>query len=150
MKAPEIPIYTCAADVVYYGFDPANPNARFSAPNKLFEALAAGKPLITGDFGEIGEVTRRGSCGIVLDSYTASNVRHALEALRNVAFREECARNAGRLGQSEMNWEKCEEVLEREYAALLKGGTLRDAVHYEMKTDREEALDPVSAGQRQS
>jgi len=51
---------------VYYGFDPNNPNARFSAPNKLFEALAAGKPLVTGDFGEIGEVVRESECGVIL------------------------------------------------------------------------------------
>ena len=37
----QIADYTCAADVVYYGFDPHNPNARFSAPNKLYEALGS-------------------------------------------------------------------------------------------------------------
>ena len=65
----QISAYTCAADVVYYGFDPANPNARFSAPNKLYEALAAGRPLITGDFGEIADVVRKTGCGIVLPEY---------------------------------------------------------------------------------
>src|SRR6185312_3246017 len=65
----QIADYTCAADVVYYGFDPANPNARFSAPNKLYEALTAGRPLITGDFGEIAEVVRQAKCGLVLPVY---------------------------------------------------------------------------------
>jgi glycosyltransferase involved in cell wall biosynthesis len=65
ISGKEIADYTCAGDVVYYGFDPQNPNARFSAPNKLYEALAAGRPLITGDFGEIAEVVRTAECGIV-------------------------------------------------------------------------------------
>jgi glycosyltransferase involved in cell wall biosynthesis len=121
VRASEIPSYTCAADVVYYGFDPENPNARFSAPNKLFEALAAGKPLITGDFGEIGEIVRRHSCGIVLPAYTAATVQEAIEALKNRPLWSGCARNAALLGQKEMNWSKGEEILHREYSALTPG-----------------------------
>ncbi|MEA1970367.1 MAG: glycosyltransferase family 4 protein, partial [Thermodesulfobacteriota bacterium] len=44
----KIPFYTAMSDVIFYGFDPSNPNAKYSAPNKLFEALAAGKPTLTG------------------------------------------------------------------------------------------------------
>jgi glycosyltransferase involved in cell wall biosynthesis len=115
----EIPAYTCAGDVVYYGFDPANPNAKFSAPNKLFEALAAGKPLLTGDFGEIADVVRQAACGIVLPEYNAYEILHALAILRDPAARSEMASNAKRFGGAVMNWEKGEEILNREYAALL-------------------------------
>jgi glycosyltransferase involved in cell wall biosynthesis len=115
----EIPSYTCAADVVYYGFDPANPNARFSAPNKLFEALAAGRPLITGDFGEIAEVVRQASCGIVLPEYSAPSIRAALRALYDEGQRNTMAANAKRFGSTFMNWEKGEEILYREYSALV-------------------------------
>jgi glycosyltransferase involved in cell wall biosynthesis len=114
-----IPAYTCAADVVYYGFDPDNPNARFSAPNKLSEALAAGKPLITGDFGEIADVVRAASCGIVLRAYTAENIHHALSSLMNRPVRDALAANAKRFGQTFMNWEHGEQTLRREYSALL-------------------------------
>ena len=55
----EIPAWTVAADVVYYGFDENNPNARFSAPNKLFEALAAGRPLITGTSARFRRCSQR-------------------------------------------------------------------------------------------
>jgi glycosyltransferase involved in cell wall biosynthesis len=119
VPAAQIPDYTCAADVVYYGFDPENPNARFSAPNKLFEALAAGKPLITGDFGEIAEVVREFSCGIVLPEYSKHAVRGALEILRDPNLRNTLARNSRLSGSAAMNWQKGEEVLRREYSALL-------------------------------
>ncbi len=115
----EIPDYTCASDVVYYGFDPANPNARFSAPNKLFEALAAGRPLLTGDFGEIADVVRQASCGVVLPEYSAGEIRKAFSVLQDPAARIPMARNAKRFGGAAMNWEKGEQVLNREYAALL-------------------------------
>jgi glycosyltransferase involved in cell wall biosynthesis len=117
----QIADYTCAGDVVYYGFDPQNPNARFSAPNKLFEALAAGRPLITGDFGEIADVVREAQCGIVLPRYSDDEIRLALDALRDTQRRATMAENARRFGSAFMNWEKGEEILRQEYSALVPG-----------------------------
>jgi len=119
VPAAEIPAYTCAADVVYYGFDPENPNARFSAPNKLYEALAAGKPLITGNFGEIGEVVSSASCGIVLDRYGAKEIRAALERLQEAQLRSRLTENARCCGRTGMNWQKGKETLSRAYSAIL-------------------------------
>jgi len=113
--------YTCASDVIYYGFDPANPNARFSAPNKLFEALAAGRPLITGDFGEIADVVRTAHCGVVLAEYSVAEIQKAFAVLGDRRVREDMAENASRVGRTSMNWDKGEEVLYREYSAFLPG-----------------------------
>ena len=117
----EIPGYTCAADLVYYGFDPENPNSRFSAPNKLFEALAAGRPLITGDFGEIAEVVRNASCGIVLPRYGVDEIREALGSLGDQKLRNAMADNARLCGRAGMNWQKGQEVLYGEYSTILPG-----------------------------
>jgi glycosyltransferase involved in cell wall biosynthesis len=119
VSGKQIADYTCASDVVYYGFDPQNPNARFSAPNKLYEALAAGRPLITGDFGEIADVVREAACGIVLSHYSAEAVRDALAVMQKPEVRQTFADNARRFGASSMNWTKGEETLFREYSALL-------------------------------
>ena len=121
VPAQEIPAYTCAADVIYYGFDPQNGMAAFSAPHKLFEALAAGKPLITGDFGEIADVVRRASSGIVLPVYTVDAIRQALELLSDNAVRQRYAHNALEAGRREMNWGKAQEILYREYSELVAG-----------------------------
>lgn len=115
----QIADYTCAADVIYYGFDPGNPNARFSAPNKLFEALAAGRPLITGDFGEIAEIVREADCGIVLSRYSAEEIRAALAVMQDCGVRKGFAIRARQFGASFLNWAKGEAVLLREYCALL-------------------------------
>lgn len=129
VPASQIPVYTCAADVVYYGFDPENPNARYSAPNKLFEALAAGRPLITGDFGEIADVVRHGACGIVLLEYSVAEIQNALIKLREQpAFRWLLAANAQRIGASAMNWHRGEEILREEYARLLPAHTLNRCI----------------------
>ncbi len=113
--------YTCAADAIYYGFDPQNPNARFSAPNKLHEALAAGRPLITGDFGEIAEVVRHAECGVILSEYTVAELRRAFTVLTDPRRRRVMADNAARVGRISANWDKGEEVLFKEYSALLPG-----------------------------
>lgn len=121
ISGKQIADLTCAADVIYYGFDPENPNARFSAPNKLYEALAAGKPLITGDFGEIAEVVRREGCGVVLPRYGAAEIRQALSILEDARIREAMGSAASRAGAT-LSWEKGEETLGREYARVLGKG----------------------------
>jgi len=117
--------YTCAADAIYYGFDPVNPNARFSAPNKLYEALAAGRPLITGDFGEIADVVRAAKCGIVLPAYSPAHISNAFAVLRDPALSSDMAHNAAQTGRASLNWDKAEEILYREYSTLLPGGLTR-------------------------
>ena len=119
VSSKQIADYTCAADIIYYGFDPENPNARFSAPNKLFEALAAGRPLITGDFGEIADVVRKADCGIVLTHYSAESVRGALVKMQDAERRAILAGHAADYGRAAMNWSKGAEILCREYAGLL-------------------------------
>jgi len=122
VSGQQIGDYTCAGDAVYYGFDPENPNARFSAPNKLFEALAAGRPIITGDFGEIAAVVREASCGIILEEYSPESIKQALAALEDRNLRTSMAENAERFGRTAMNWARGEEILYCEYSALLQDG----------------------------
>jgi glycosyltransferase involved in cell wall biosynthesis len=125
VSADQIAEYTCAADVVYYGFDPDNPNAKYSAPNKLFEALSAGRPLVTGDFGEIGEVVRETQCGIVLSRYGVDEICAAFHKLSDSGVRQVMASSASQFGRMVTNWQNAEKTLYREYSALLPEGILR-------------------------
>jgi len=77
----DVPRITAACDILYYGFDETNPNARWSAPNKLFEAIAAGKPILTGDFGEIGDTVRKTGCGAIADTRDAEGIAQGLAKL---------------------------------------------------------------------
>lgn len=139
VSGKQIADYTCAADVVYYGFDPQNPNSRFSSPNKLYEALAAGRPLLTGNFGEIADVVVKAHCGLVLQEYSAREIVAALEKLQDRPTWQRMACNAALYGRQVMNWEKGEEILYREYSALLPG-----ALRWPVSEDDRQA-DVVSA-----
>lgn len=139
VRGADVPAYTCAADAIYYGFDCENPNARFSAPNKLFEALAAGRPLLTGDFGEIADVVRQVSCGFVLSEYTAAEIGGALVRLRDdQQLRHSMAANAKRHGEAVMNWDRAEETLYAEYSSLIPNAGLKSRAY------RDTALVPAA------
>lgn len=115
----KIPLYTCMSDVIYYGFDPLNPNAKYSAPNKLFEALAAGKALITGNFGEIGKIVATHACGFVLNNgFDINDLKHAFGQIARPEVLKAFNENSKRLGKEIYNWHNAESILLKKYNQL--------------------------------
>ena len=110
----KIPFYTAISDVVFYGFDPSNPNAKYSAPNKLFEALAAGKPTLTGDFGEIGRIVKEQNCGLVLANYGKTTIKKALQQFSVPATYTRFSQKA-RIAGERYSWQKAKNRLMRAY-----------------------------------
>jgi glycosyltransferase involved in cell wall biosynthesis len=117
----DIPGYTSACDIVYYGYDPASPNARFSAPNKLFEGLAAGRPLLTAKFGEIGRIVSDYGCGVILSDYSVDEILHGLDSCLIPERLKELKDAAALAGETQYNWHKAEGVLLSVYDELLSG-----------------------------
>jgi len=117
VPSSKVPFYTAVADIIFYGFDPDNPNARFSAPNKLFECLAAGKAMITGNFGEIGRIVREKECGVVLKGYDVATIKNT--------FSELDSKNASEYGKKSADaavslycWKQAEKRLIEKYIGL--------------------------------
>ncbi len=102
----EVPLYTSLADVIYYGFDGKNPNSRYSAPNKLFEALAAGKAVVTGEFGEIGRIVKAEDCGLCLPSLNPGDLGEVFAKLRQRDVLGKYQANALRAAKETYNWNK--------------------------------------------
>jgi len=113
-----IPLYTAASDVVYYGLDSTNPNSRYSAPNKLFEALAAGRAVLCNGCGEIGRIVKQEGSGSVVGELTAEAVGSALEELREGERLAECSRRAKEAGERRYNWNRAAEELLALYRAV--------------------------------
>lgn len=118
VKSKEIPLYTAMADAIVYCFDERNPNARFSAPNKLFEALAAGKTIITGDFGEIGHIVKEEKCGIVLEKFTKDNLKEIFDSFSRNGSLNYCRRNALEAEKTKYNWKEAEQNLLAKYSNI--------------------------------
>jgi glycosyltransferase involved in cell wall biosynthesis len=114
----DVPRYTAACDVVYYGFDVTSPNAQYSAPNKLFEALAAGRPLLTAQFGEIGRIVSETGCGVILHDYSVAEILRGLDSCQDPALMEVMKTRAAQAGQL-YNWDRARQVLLAAYSELI-------------------------------
>jgi glycosyltransferase involved in cell wall biosynthesis len=114
----KVPFYTALSDVIFYGFDKKNPNARFSAPNKLFEALAAGKAIIAGDFGELSKIVKETGCGVLLSSYSPERISAALGQMDSGKL-EWIKERSDQAARNIYNWKEAHRQLIREYEYLL-------------------------------
>jgi glycosyltransferase involved in cell wall biosynthesis len=105
-------------DVIYYGLDAHYPNNHYSSPNALYAALAASRPLLTTDVGEIARIVREEECGLILERPTAEHIGAALTALRDPSLRAKLAENAWAAGAEKYNWPVAQQNLLRLYAEV--------------------------------
>ena len=125
---PEDLLATIApADVAVMAIQPDTLNHRLSTPNKLFEAIAAGVPVVASDFVAIREVVDdpAGPLGVLVDptdpAAIAAGIRAILEAPPEDrrALRARCLAAAHR----RWNWETESVALVELYADLATGTT---------------------------
>jgi glycosyltransferase involved in cell wall biosynthesis len=116
----QVPNYTSLVDVVYYGLDGniKDDNIHYSSPNALFNALAAGKPVLTTNLGEIARIVREERCGIVVEPPMPILLAEAMLKLRDPSFREPLSINARHAAQLKYNWEAAESALLNVYWQL--------------------------------
>jgi glycosyltransferase involved in cell wall biosynthesis len=93
-------------------------NHRYSLPNKLFEYLAVGVPLIASDNPEIAAFVAGHRCGELCDPTDAASVAEAIRSL--ATWRDEAAEHAGEAAKL-YRWEYEEAKLLEVYARVLGG-----------------------------
>lgn len=122
----DVPLYTHLSTAVYYclNFDQSSQtqlsvgNNFYSAPNKLFEAFAAGKPIIARrGIGEIGAILEQIPAGILLEEVTTESLKAAVQQLTDAATRARLEA-AALQGRSQYNWHVAEQRLAALYEAL--------------------------------
>jgi len=118
LSAEQVPLHTLLADVVYYCLVPDYPGAIYNAPNTLSNAMAAGRPIIANDVGDLGRIVRQSGCGILVSEVTPSAIRQAIESLRDPAVRQQMG-TAGRMAaEARYNWAVAGRQLKQVYAQL--------------------------------
>ncbi len=110
---------SAAADILFATYDPAIPNHRYSSPNKLFEAMMLGKPIIVADGTNIDRIVRQENCGLVVPYGDETALETALQELAaNPALRRELGTNARRAYEERYGWPQMKRRLWELYAAL--------------------------------
>jgi glycosyltransferase involved in cell wall biosynthesis len=98
--------YTKAADAGLSLEKDTNLNYRFSLPNKLFDYISAGIPVIAGNLPEIKKIIDDNDCGIIIHSITPEEIRKAVIRLKEDRdFLNKLKKNAV-TASGYLNWEK--------------------------------------------
>lgn len=107
--------YTALAQVGMALDRDVSANLRFSLPNKIFEYIKAGTPLIVSNLVERATIIQKYGVGVIAESLTAEGIAAAVESLRNHPERyRQCQENC-RIAAQELTWEHEEKTLERIY-----------------------------------
>lgn len=88
-------------------------NQRYSLPNKLFDYIAAGIPVIASPLPEVSELIGSYSCGIVLSDVSPRSIADALSKLRDDRIYLSELRDATVVAAHDLCWEK-EKIAEQD------------------------------------
>jgi glycosyltransferase involved in cell wall biosynthesis len=100
-------------------YDPAVPNNRFASPNKLFEAMMCGKPIIVSDGSTMTEIVRDENCGLIVPYGDIAAIREAIAKLKNDPdLRQRLGANGRRAYEEKYGWQIMEQRLLDSYRTL--------------------------------
>lgn len=107
MPSVELTAWASGADVGAVLIENLSLNNYLSAPNKLFQYLMAGIPLLGSDFPEISAVIREGECGRVVDPADVRAIAHALQQFIDLGpeGRAAMGARARELAETKYNWD---------------------------------------------
>jgi glycosyltransferase involved in cell wall biosynthesis len=110
--------YTALADIGLSLDKDVSANAHFSLPNKIFEYINAGTPLVVSNLPERERIVKHYNVGLVAESVTPEAVVAAVKALCDPVLLAQCQENC-KIAARELTWEDEEKVLETVYQPLI-------------------------------
>jgi glycosyltransferase involved in cell wall biosynthesis len=111
------------ADVALVLFQRGEENHRLALPHKLFDAMAAGLPVIAPVFAEeVAAVVRDAGCGLLVETRDAAAVAQAVAALADPARRDAMGRAGWDAARARFAWEPEAARLVALHRSLLAAG----------------------------
>jgi glycosyltransferase involved in cell wall biosynthesis len=71
------------ADLLFALYDPTIINNKYASPNKLFESMICGKPILVNNGTSMAEIVNNANCGIVIPYGDVDAMRNAILLLKN-------------------------------------------------------------------
>jgi glycosyltransferase involved in cell wall biosynthesis len=99
--------WTASADVTVMAIQPTTLNHRYTTPQKLFESIAAGVPVVAADLPGMAGIVRSSGVGLVCDPTSSTAIAEAIRELLSTPPDERLARQARVLevAHERYNWE---------------------------------------------
>ena len=120
LPADQVPLHMKLSDIVFYCLRPDYPGAIYNAPNTLGQAMAAHRPIVANDVGDLGRIVQKTGCGILVPDVTAGSIKQAIQYLHDPAVRAKMGA-AGRVAAEEKyNWAAAEQALNKAYQQILR------------------------------
>ncbi len=116
----ELLSWVASADVVAMPIQPTTLNHRLTTPNKLFEAMAAGVPVVASDLPGMAPIVRETGVGLVVDPTDPAAIASACREILDSSPEERAAwrQRALEAAHATYNWERQAELLFAEYSRL--------------------------------
>ncbi len=114
-----------AADVALIPLEPTSEGHRYALPNKLFESMMAGLPIVASDVVEIARVLEETGAGVTYPASLTQSPDDIAAAIERVLADPEAARQMGAAGRQaareRYNWEVESQTLVGLYESLAQG-----------------------------
>ncbi|HOS72328.1 MAG TPA: glycosyltransferase, partial [Bacteroidales bacterium] len=120
MPWEELMKYTRSADAGLSLDKDTNMNYRFSLPNKLFDYISAGIPVIAGNLPEVAGIIKKYDCGIIIPEITPEAIAEAVETLKNDRELLNKLRRNVVYASEDLSWEKESEKVKKFYERVFK------------------------------
>jgi len=94
-------------------------NQKFSLPNKIFDYISAGIPVIAGDLPEVTKIVASYSCGIIIPEITPNEISQAVSVLHENNDLLRVLKQNAREASSLLTWETESEKVREFYRYVM-------------------------------
>lgn len=121
VRPSELLEWTASSDVMVMAIQPTSLNHRYTTPQKLFEALAAGVPVVASDLPGMGDIVRATDAGVLCDPTSPDSIAAAIRQVlgQEPADRSAMRERAKRAAHDTYNWDRQVTTLFEVYRRLL-------------------------------
>ena len=111
---------TLKADILFRFIDPKIPKSKYESPNKLFEAMMCGKPIIVSDGSSMANIVRKENCGLVVSYGDVDAIKEAIIKLKSdPQLYKQLGENGRRAYEEKYNWTMMERRLLDAYKDII-------------------------------
>ena len=107
-------------DILFATYNPIISNHKYSAPNKVYEAMALKKPIIVCKNTGIDELIKENKTGIIIGYSGKEFIQSVINLSKDKKLLKQLSQNANRAYLEKYNWDKMEQKLINACDLLLK------------------------------